>query len=118
MLKRHGSHGSGTWAPPGGHVEFDESFEETARREAKEETGLDITNIRFGALTNDPLLEENKHYVTVWMLSDCLDGDARIMEPDKCDAMQWCNIATLPAPLFYNWKNMKETDLYKKLQNL
>lgn len=116
MLKRRGSHGAGTWAPPGGHVEFGESFEDTARREAKEETDLDIENIRFAAMTNDPLLEENKHYVTVWMLSDWLSGDEKIMEPNKCEAMQWCDVSTLPEPLFYNWKNIKQTDFFKKLQ--
>ncbi len=32
----------GRWMPPGGHVDPDESPEETARRECKEETGLDV----------------------------------------------------------------------------
>ncbi len=32
----------GRWMPPGGHVEDDETPEETARRECKEETGLDV----------------------------------------------------------------------------
>ncbi len=30
------------WMPPGGHVDVDELPEETARRECKEETGLDV----------------------------------------------------------------------------
>jgi len=106
MLKRRGAHGSGTWAPPGGHVEFGESFEDTARREAKEETGLSIKNIRYGTLTNDPLLEEDKHYVTIWMLSDADRGVEHIMEPDKCEEMKWCDLSTLPSPLFYNWETM------------
>lgn len=30
------------WAPPAGYIEFDESLEEGAAREVKEETGLDV----------------------------------------------------------------------------
>jgi 8-oxo-dGTP pyrophosphatase MutT (NUDIX family) len=30
------------WMPPGGHIDQDETPEETARRECKEETGLDV----------------------------------------------------------------------------
>lgn len=32
----------GRWMPPGGHVDADETPEETARRECKEETGLEV----------------------------------------------------------------------------
>ena len=32
----------GRWMPPGGHIDADETPEETARRECKEETGLDV----------------------------------------------------------------------------
>lgn len=32
----------GRWMPPGGHIDPDETPEETARRECKEETGLDV----------------------------------------------------------------------------
>ncbi len=32
----------GRWMPPGGHVDDDETPEETAKRECKEETGLDV----------------------------------------------------------------------------
>ena len=54
---RKSAHGNGTWCPPGGHMEYGESFEEGAAREAKEETGLiispldvvlaDVTNVFF-----------------------------------------------------------------------
>ncbi|MBU0929712.1 MAG: NUDIX domain-containing protein, partial [Nanoarchaeota archaeon] len=40
--KRKGFHGSGTWCPPGGHLEFNESIEECAIREVMEETGIKI----------------------------------------------------------------------------
>lgn len=38
--KRAGSHGDGTWAPAGGHLEFGESIEACARREVRQATGL------------------------------------------------------------------------------
>jgi 8-oxo-dGTP diphosphatase len=47
--KRKGAHGAGEWAWPGGHLEYMESFEDCARREVMEETGIEIHNIRFCA---------------------------------------------------------------------
>ena len=106
LQKRQGSHGEGTWSLPGGHLEHGESFEDTARREVKEESNLDIKNIRFGAVTNDIFESENKHYVTVWMLSDWAGNDLKNMEPNKCTAQQWHTFDDLPRPLFLSWNQL------------
>ena len=68
--RRKSSHGSGTWAFPGGHLEFNESIEDCAKREVFEETGIQIKNLRFGPYTNDIFADEGKHYVTLFILAD------------------------------------------------
>lgn len=85
---RKGSHGAGTLALPGGHLEMMEDWEECASREVKEEMDLEISNVTFGHVTNDIMLRENKHYVTIFMLADvCTEGKIKPtnMEPHKCE---------------------------------
>lgn len=52
LAKRKGSHGRGEYAFPGGHLEFGESIEECAKRECREEAGIEIKNVRFLRLLN------------------------------------------------------------------
>ncbi|KAF7592741.1 hypothetical protein BBP40_012499 [Aspergillus hancockii] len=89
--KRKGSHGAGTWALPGGHLEFGETFENCAEREVLEETGLSIKNIQFLTATNNVMAAENKHYVTVFVSGSIYGEDEKpkLMEPEKCEAWKW-----------------------------
>lgn len=89
--KRKNAHGAGTWALPGGHLEFGETPEECAIRESQEETGLDVTNVRFLTATNDIMASENKHYITMLMTCIRIDdhAEAAVLEPDKCEGWEW-----------------------------
>lgn len=116
MGHRKGSHGADTWSIPGGHMEFGESFEETARREVMEETGMIIQNVQFGAVTNDFFESDNKHYVTVWMLSDWEENEPSITEPDTFVDQEWIDIDDLPGPLFLPWRNLLESEFIVSIQ--
>lgn len=108
--KRIGSHGAETWSFPGGHLEFGESIEECARRETLEETNLPIQNIRKGPFTNDIFSSEEKHYITLFVIADALEGDAQLMEPNKCLEWKWFAWSDLPQPLFLPVQNLIKTD--------
>lgn len=118
MQQRQGAHGAGSWSVPGGHLEFGESFEDTARREVEEETTLAIKNVRFGAVTNDYFADENKHYVTIWMLSDWDGGTERITEPNKCLKQEWHTFEDLPSPLFLPWEQLLQSDFIDDIKQL
>ena len=51
------------WALPGGFVDYAESLEDAAKREAKEETGLDIVNIRQFHTYSDPKRDPRFHTI-------------------------------------------------------
>lgn len=98
--KRKGSHGEGSWAFPGGHLEFGETLEICAKRETSEEVGIEIENIRPATFTNDIFQKEHKHYITTFVTADHSSGEVRIMEPDKCEEWKWFDWNELPKPLF------------------
>eukprot|EP00053_Salpingoeca_punica_P006120 m.58896 g.58896 ORF g.58896 m.58896 type:complete len:267 (+) comp13540_c0_seq4:782-1582(+) len=95
--------GKDTYAPPGGHLEMHESFEECAAREVLEETGLTIHNIRYGTVANATVRELQYHYVTVFMVADSESGcEAVNAEPHKCEGWGWYEWASpdFPTRLF------------------
>jgi nucleoside triphosphatase len=56
----------GAYVVPGGHVELGERLEETAIREAKEETGLDIYDLEFilfQEFVHDPAFWKQRHFI-------------------------------------------------------
>ena len=114
LVKRLHVHGEGTWAAPGGHLEFGESFEERAIREVKEETGVDIQNVRFRVITNDVFEKEQKHYITVWMESTYASGEAKNSAPYEESEVGWFSWNNLPQPLFLPLEHLLAEDTFPR----
>jgi 8-oxo-dGTP diphosphatase len=109
--KRKNTHGQGTWCFPGGHLEKNESFDECVLRELREECGKNLKIKLLDsypiAATNDVFEKEKKHYVTLYMRSEYVSGEAEVMEPDKCDGWNWFKWYEMPRNLFLPIKNLK-----------
>ena len=97
--RRRGAHGAGTWAPPGGHIDEGENVESTARREVREETGLELGRTVIGPTTEDRF-PEGKHFLTTFVIADAPTGTPANLEPEKCEGWEWFRWAELPEPLF------------------
>lgn len=99
LHKRKGSHGDGEYAFPGGHLEYMESFEDCAKRETREECGIEINNIRFQFTVNVRKYAP-KHYVHIGLIADWKSGEPQILEPEKCESWNWYDLNNLPKPMF------------------
>ena len=108
--------GEGTWTMPGGKLDFGETFEEGAKREVLEETGIILKNANVLCVNND--FVKTAHFVTVGMLADEFEGEPQVMEPDEITEWGWFDMEELPFPLFFPTekmlKNYKEKTFYKQ----
>ncbi len=91
------------WALPGGFVDYGESLESAAAREAKEETGLDIELIRQFHTYSEPDRDPRRHTITTVYIARAQGkpkqgddaGEAMIFGRDK-----------LPEPIAFDHKKI------------
>lgn len=67
------------WAIPGGFIDYGESAEDAARREVKEETGLDIVNLRQFHTYSNPDRDPRHHTISVVFVAQARG------KPKACD---------------------------------
>jgi ADP-ribose pyrophosphatase YjhB (NUDIX family) len=109
-------HGEGTWTLPGGGMNYGETFESTAIRETKEETNLDIDDIKVICIQNDK--NEYAHYVSIGMVAGKHSGKLQTMEQAEIIMWKWFNLNDLPTNIFFPSKetidSFKDGSFYKK----
>ncbi|MFA6460972.1 MAG: NUDIX domain-containing protein [Candidatus Woesearchaeota archaeon] len=91
--------GEGTWTMPGGKLHYGESFEEGAKREVMEETGIVLNSVQVLGVNNDK--NEHAHFITLAMISEDFSGEAEVKEPDEITEWQWFDPKQLPKNLFF-----------------
>ena len=99
LAKRRGAHGEDTWGSAGGHLEFGETLEECARREAMEELAVVVGELRVLCLSN--IVAYERHYVDVEFLGEIGDQEPiPTAEDGSFGEYGWYPLDDPPQPLF------------------
>jgi 8-oxo-dGTP diphosphatase len=89
------------WALPGGFVEYGESVESAAVREAKEETGLDVELKGLVGVYSDPRRDPRKHTISTVVWGECACSRAPSAGDDAAEALYF-RPEELPEPLAFD----------------
>ena len=99
LCKRMKAPEAGHWNIVGGKVDHMEPAELAARREAEEETGLAIGEIRYLGLTEQRIEADRQHWISLLYFTDDTTGEPQLTEPDKLSEIGWFDLDDLPQPL-------------------
>ena len=98
------------WALPGGFVDYGESLENAAIREAKEETGLDIRIIRQFHTYSDPSRDPRHHTISTVFIAKA--NGLPVAGDDAANAKIF-NKFNLPEKIAFDHRNILE-DYFKR----
>jgi len=87
------------WALPGGFVDYGESCEAAALREAKEETGLDVVLTGLVGVYSDPARDPRGHTMSVVYSAQALDT-GRLKAGDDAGKARFYALDDLPQLAF------------------
>jgi len=93
------------WAIPGGFVDYGESMEDAAVREAKEETSLDVELVRQLHTYSDPARDPRHHTVSTVFIARATGT------PEAADDAEEVGVFTkdnLPAPMMFDHSRILE----------
>ncbi|QLA15982.1 NUDIX domain-containing protein [Desulfolutivibrio sulfoxidireducens] len=89
------------WALPGGFVDYGETVEAAAVREAKEETGLTVELTGLLGVYSDPRRDTRQHTISVVFTAQALDPD-ELAAGDDAGEVAVFPLSRLPEPLAFD----------------
>jgi 8-oxo-dGTP pyrophosphatase MutT (NUDIX family) len=86
----------GKYSVPAGHLDGGEPVSVAMARETWEETGIVVRPDRLRVVHVMHRRTGTGERVDFFLVTDAWDGTPRIMEPDKCDRLEWFPVDDLP----------------------
>jgi 8-oxo-dGTP diphosphatase len=99
LIRRGSPPFRGSWAIPGGFVEDDETVEEAAAREAKEETGLEIRSLEILGVYSKPGRDPRGRSITVAFAAK---ADGKPVAGDDASHVSVFNPRKIPSDLAFD----------------
>jgi 8-oxo-dGTP diphosphatase len=99
LLSRRAKTGwmDGFYEPPAGHLEYGETLQDAAVREVKEETGVKLSHEDLRLVhIYQTYGKRDGPYIGFMFSTNSWEGEPKIMEPEKCDDMQFFALDNLP----------------------
>lgn len=93
------------WALPGGFVDYGETLETAARREAREETGLELADLRQFHAYSDPTRDPRQHNISMVFTAR---GVGTLRAGDDAKNARWFALENLPSPLCFDHARILE----------
>ena len=87
------------WALPGGFVDYGESLEAAAVREAREETSLEVRNLRLLGCYSDPGRDERMHTISTVYVAN---GHGKPQAADDANHLEIFQLSNLPETLCFD----------------
>ncbi|MFO7891530.1 MAG: NUDIX hydrolase [bacterium] len=91
------------WAIPGGFVDYAESVEDAAIREAKEETNLEVELIFLLGVYSDPERDPRMHTISTVFVGK---GKGNLQAADDAKKAELFDETTLPSPVVFDHKKI------------